>query len=195
MLSILRCLELTKCCSITISRSPAFKNNQHAPAEVHSLRRLTSYCIFVSSVAHNVSRGLPFGVMGSSEKMPIHLSPAKTRFLSSVLGQAVLEVTASVRSFSELDFDPRILAVASRHDIPLPEGLRKSIFSSERNPISTRTYEDIEPRLNQLQVLPLTLMNSGNPLYLKVPRITVSIIYKTGATKLSGANSRASGME
>jgi len=112
-----------------------------------------------------------------------------------VLGQAVLEVTASVRSFSELDFDPRILAVASRHDIPLPEGLRKSIFSSERNPISTRTYEDIEPRLNQLQVLPLTLMNSGNPLYLKVPRITVSIIYKTGATKLSGANSRASGME
>jgi hypothetical protein len=68
--------------------------------------------IFCSSVAQRVSRGFPRGTIFSSEKMPIHFSPLRRRFFSSVSLKDALEEMAHVRSFSAWDEAPRIFCVA-----------------------------------------------------------------------------------
>lgn len=70
----------TYCCSITISLSPG------------------PYSIFASRVAQRVSRGVPRGVILSSENSPSHRSPAMIRFFSSVSVNFALEEMAHSRS-------------------------------------------------------------------------------------------------
>ena len=128
------------CCSITKSRSPG------------------SYIIFGSSVAHNVSSGVPLGsIFLSWEKTPSHRSPATMRSFSAVsLNEVLLEI-AQTRSSSLLLLAPRIAFVASAH-------LGGSMFFGSSSFISS---------VDKKPIFTNVCTNSQKPPYRKVPLITV----------------------
>jgi len=109
--------------------------------------------------------------MVSDEKMPIHFNPAKSRSCSSVSLKVTFDEMAQTRSFSFEDEAPRIIFVASAHGI---FSFRKLCSSSERKPMSTKTFDrgqHIARDLTKVRVQ--TLTNSGKPAYLRVPLMIV----------------------
>ncbi len=137
-------------------------------------RSPASYRHFSSSVAQRVSRGLPRGVMGVSENMPIQRMPARMMSFSSLEGRVSTSYSVSLgnakgmvylslncvfdliahsrsRAFDEVALNT--FWVASFHGI---FSFKNGCASSERNPMSTST-----------------LTNSGNPWNLSVPLMIV----------------------
>ena len=98
-----------------------------------------AYCIFSSSVAHRVSRGVEHGVMGWSEKIPSQRRPAIMRVLDSVSVNVVLEEMAQMRLDSEEELEERIFWVAVFQAMGLPPGFKNGCSSGERKPMSTKT--------------------------------------------------------
>ena len=145
------------CWSMTRSRSPC------------------SYFINLSSWAQRVSKRFPArGLTGSDENSPIQRNPEMILSLSDTLGKLQISL---MRATKVLENDGSHKMIGYRE---IKKGTHLSFASlvprvfcmtwAQVNPSFNHTFSEVSNHPSWTSAL----INSGNPWYLKVPRITVS---------------------